>query len=282
MNTQLHFHQYFTPVWVAEILYERYYRHLTRDDVVIDPTCGSGNFLLGIPSGPHAPLSYGIEIDPVLADEARRRTGRRILTGDFRTIALPTPPTALIGNPPFETTLIEQFMTRAAEILPDGGQVGFILPAYFIQNSTRTMSYTTHWSMEILTIPREIFPRLRYSLIFGRFRKDRKRTMIGLALFPEAAALRHLPSRLSRPLTPNTSSIWVAVVERALTELGGEASLTALYQLIEGRRPTANRFWQEKIRQVLQLYPTRFIRLATGYYRLAHDEDPTPPLLAYA
>lgn len=280
MTTALN--QYFTPVWVAELLYERYFRHLTRDDVAVDPTCGSGNFLLAIPSGPQAPACYGVEIDPRLADDARRRTGRLVITGDFRTVPLPNTPTALIGNPPFQTSLIEQFMTRAAQVLPEGGQVGFILPAYFVQNSTRTVAYAQRWSMEIVTIPREIFPRLRYSLIFGRFTKNRHRTMIGLALFPETAALRQLPSRFTPTVQGATTSVWVAVVQQALEELGGAASLPALYRVIEGRRPTANRFWQEKTRQVLQSYPDRFFRVAAGYYRLTNPSPHPEPLLAYA
>lgn len=275
-------HQYFTPVWVAELLYERYFRHLTKHDVAIDPTCGTGNFLLAIPTGPDAPISYGIEVDPLLAEQARHRTGRPVITGDFRTVPLPTTPTAIIGNPPFQTALIEQFMDRAGRVLPEGGHLGFILPAYFLQNSARTIDYAERWSMDIATLPRDIFPRLRYSLIFGLFTKNRKHTMIGLALFQETAALRQLPTRFSETLKTSTSSIWVAVVHQALEELGGEASLQALYHVIEGRRPTANRFWREKTRQILQSYPDRFSRLAAGYYRLTSRPQDLAPLLAYA
>ncbi|WP_220493671.1 hypothetical protein, partial [Klebsiella pneumoniae] len=42
------------------------------------------------------------------------------------------------------------------------------------------------------------------------------------------------------------------VTRAAVEALGGEASLTEIYREIEGARPTANRYWREKVRQQLQ------------------------------
>lgn len=268
---QITLRQWFTPSWVCELLYERYFRHLTTRDVLVDPSAGIGNFLqipalLAEPN--NSPEVYGVELDPTLARQAQQRTGRHVVIGDFRTVHLPKAPTALIGNPPFQTHLIEAFLHRAATLLPLGGQVGFILPAYFFQTSQRTLAYTEQWSIESLNLPRDIFPRLRYSLVFSLFRRDRHRRLIGFALFHETAALRQLPTHIKTCLTRSSRSIWLSVVEQALTDLGGTSSLQDLYQILSGRRPTSNPFWQEKTRQTLSAYPDRFERLTAGYYRL--------------
>lgn len=59
--------------------------------------------------------------------------------------------------------------------------------------------------------------------------------------------------------------VWRALVETALRRLGGTASLAEIYREIEGVRPAGNRFWREKIRQVLQ---THFHRLAPGIWAM--------------
>ena len=42
-------HQYFTPEWAALELVAEYFPSLRSDDVVIEPSCGRGTFLKGIP-----------------------------------------------------------------------------------------------------------------------------------------------------------------------------------------------------------------------------------------
>ncbi|HVT35101.1 MAG TPA: hypothetical protein VHE37_05940, partial [Nevskiaceae bacterium] len=76
--------QFFTPLFVAEALVERYFSHLTSRDLVLEPSCGDGAFLAAIPS--HIP-AVGVEIDPVMAQRARA-TGREVISGDFRTVPL--------------------------------------------------------------------------------------------------------------------------------------------------------------------------------------------------
>lgn len=265
---------------MCEALYERYFRHLTAKDVLVDPSAGNGQFLLSIPE--HLD-SYGVEVDRALAELAAERSNKLVVIGDFRTVSLPKPPTALIGNPPFRSQLIEQFLARAASLLPMGGQVGFILPAYFLQTSQRIIDYTNIWSIESVIIPRDIFPRLSLPLIFSLFRKDQRRTLVGLALFEETAALRQLPRRFRSTIAQASRSVWLRVVEEALSELGGTGSLSAVYSVLENRRPTANSWWKEKTRQVLNAHPHRFERVEPGRYRLKSlDTIPREPLFVYA
>ena len=117
---------YPTPLWVAHAIVERHFPHLDRSDMLLEPSCGGGRFLQAIPE--HVP-ALGVELDPSLAEEARGITGRTIITGDFRTVPLSIKPTAIIGNPPFEVDLIEEMLERSHRLLPEGGRVGFLLPA---------------------------------------------------------------------------------------------------------------------------------------------------------
>ncbi len=123
------------------------------------------------------------------------------------TVSLSQPPTALIGNQPFRSQLAEQFLARAAALLPMEGQVGFMLPAYLLQTSQRIIDYTKIWSIESVIIPRDIFARLSLPLIFSLFRKDHRRTLIRLALFEETAALRQLPRRFRSTIAQASRSV---------------------------------------------------------------------------
>lgn len=70
--------------------------------------------------------------------------------------------------------------------------------------------------------------------------------------------------------TPRRSA-WQAVVEAALTALGGEASLSSIYALVADARPTRNQFWREKIRQVAQQH---CVRKSRGRYAMSTISDP--------
>lgn len=70
-------------------------------------------------------------------------------------------------------------------------------------------------------------------------------------------------------LRQSTRISWHDVVLAALEKLGGKATLDQLYSEIEGHGKTkGNRFWQEKIRQVLQQYE-EFKRMSRGVYALS-------------
>ncbi len=243
-------HQWFTPHWAASLLVERYFPNLHAGDLVIEPSCGRGAFLAAIPE---AVPALGIELDPVLAEEAAATTGRKILCGDFRTLELPSA-SVIIGNPPYRARLIEDFLARAKALLPDHGRCGFLLPAYAIQTHRRVMRWNATWAMTVEIIPRRLFPRLRLPLVFVLFTKNRIRTMVGFALYPEACAVDNVSPSAKLVLIAGRPGrgVWRALVEATLERLGGQATLPEIYHAIEPRRPTPNAFWREKVRQVLQ------------------------------
>ena len=80
-------------------------------------------------------------------------------------------------------------------------------------------------------------------------------------------ALRDMAGRAHRRLR----STWRAVVRQAMVSLGGEATLSALYERIAGNQPeqlATNRNWQAKVRQVIQ-QSSDFERVERGRWRLA-------------
>lgn len=257
--------QYPTPVWVAEALVERYFSRLNSSDFVIEPACGPGAFLGAIPG--KVP-SIGVEIDATVAQVARSTTGRPVLTGDFRSVALECQPTVILGNPPFDLKVIDGFLSRAHQMLPEGGQVGFILPAYAFQTAARVAGYADHWSLSQEMIPRNIYPGLRLPLVFALFSKDLRRTMVGFALYRETAAVQGLADPYRAALAAGSGPVWVRVVEIALEQLGGEADLSDIYSEVGGHRPTRTPFWREQIRKVVCSH-SRFVPLGAGRYALA-------------
>jgi hypothetical protein len=241
--------QYPTPVWVAESLVERHFARLDRTDVVLEPACGPGAFLGAIPANVRA---VGVEIDAQVAEVARATTGRRVVTGDFRTVALDFTPTVIIGNPPFDLRVIDGFLERAWTILPEGGRVGFILPAYAFQTAARVAGYADQWSLAQEMIPRNIYPGLSLPLVFALFSKDFRRTMVGFALYREATDVQRMPEPYRAALAAGSGPVWVKVIETALGRLGGEASLAEIYAEVEHARPTRTQFWREQIRKVVR------------------------------
>ncbi|MEB6663817.1 class I SAM-dependent methyltransferase [Achromobacter ruhlandii] len=240
--------QYFTPEWVAQALVERFYPGLGLWDQVIEPACGEGAFLRALP----APVPVlGVEIDPPLAAQAAASSGRPVLVGDFLTIDLPVKPTLVLGNPPFKGPVVAAFLERAWELLPNDGEVGFILPAFAFQTASTVDSWARRWGIDQQMMPRNVFPRLAHPLCFARFKKGR-RGLVGFALYHEAAAVARLQVRYRALLAQGERSVWAAVTRAAVEALGGEASLAEIYREIEGVRPTTNRYWREKVRQQLQ------------------------------
>lgn len=252
---------YQTPTWAAEQLVEHYYPDLTAADLVLEPSCGEGHFLDAIPS--HVP-AVGVELDAGRAAIARR-TGREILVGDVLTMDLECTPTVVLGNPPFEAGFVDALLDRAHRWLPDEGRCGLILPAFVLSTSTRLTREAERWSIAQDLIPRELFPHLRLPVLFARFEKRRRRTLVGFTLFADMAGIRGLTKRARFLLENGRAPTWRAVVLDALRECGGEASLEELYRVIEGRRPTPNPHWRPKIRQVVHHYADR---TGSGRYAL--------------
>ena len=140
-----------------------------------------------------------------------------------------------------------------------------LLPAYLFQTASRVMEYAEKWSMHQEMIPRNVFEGLSKPLIFTVFSKDAKRTLVGFAFYREADAVLRLKKQaraiLDRART--SMSVWRQVVDAALADLGGEASVSQIYAALEGRRPTENHWHREKVRQTLGRY---FVRVGDGRY----------------
>lgn len=261
--------QYMTPVWGAEELYAQFFGDLQCGELVVEPSCGTGNFLMAIPRTVKA---VGVEIDPTLAAEAVRRTGRRVVVGDFRRVplGLSQAPAAIVGNPPFSAQIIDGFLRRAHHLLKDGGRVGFVLPAYLFQTASRVMGYAEQWAIEQIAIPRNLFPGLSKALVFGIFTKGASRgRLVGFALYRELFDVLQLEPGAQRVLANGSPSraggIWRQAVASVLGGLGGQATLAEIYMAMEGRRPSQTTWWREKVRQTLQRY---FRRLSPGLYAL--------------
>jgi hypothetical protein len=257
-------HQWFTPQWACEAIIERHFPELSAGDSVLEPSCGPGRFLMALPAEVDA---LGVEIDPTLAERARRMSGRTVITGDFLQLPLDRRFTHAVGNPPFEAGTIHRFLNRTHDLLEDGGKCGMLLPAYIFQTSTKVLSLAERWSISQELVPRNIFPGLSLPLVFAMFRKERVRSLVGFFLYREAADVATLPRPLKAALQEApTGSVWRHAVRSAFEYMGVQAAtLEALYAAVE--RPTANKFWREQVRKTLGAFP-EFRREAAGVWSL--------------
>lgn len=253
--------QYPTPVWAAELLLDRAFPRLTSDDHVLEPTCGPGQFLSVVPAEVRA---TGIEIDPRMAAIAIQESGRRVIIGDVLDVELDFTPTAVIGNPPFRASLIDRLLERCHSWLPEGGKVGMILPAYYLgRQPERLLRQSEKWEIRQELLPQCLFARLSVPLTFCLYERTSSGVVFGFALYREISDIRRLELRY-RALLNGTGSVWLKAVAEAVQNLGGRARLEEIYREM-GRRPlpTGNQWWQEKVRQVLQLH---FSRVGRGLY----------------
>lgn len=248
--------QYFTPSWAAAALVRQHFSDLSENDFVVEPMCGPGRFLEPIPA--HVP-AMGIEIDPEQAARARERTGRRIITADFRDVSFAERPTVFLGNPPFKTRLFDEFLSIAEKVMSVDGRIGMILPAFFFQTSGRVVRYNEAWGIATELLPRDLFPGLEKPLIFATFRKDLERKLIGFSLYHEQAFVKALPKDVGESLREGPRT-WKEVVSDAIDAAGGVATLQQIYDYVADRRPSTNPHWKEQIRKVCQAKATRVDR----------------------
>jgi site-specific DNA-methyltransferase (adenine-specific) len=240
--------QWFTPFWAAEELVADALRSLGSVSIV-EPACGTGAFLSAIP--PHLP-AFGVDIDPAVVRAAVANSGREVIVGDFRTVDLSGREVQLvIGNPPFPMATVEGFMQRSHQLLPDGGMVAMILPAFAFQTPSRVARWMDHYSIDVSLIPRTLFGKIAQALVWAKFIKGGQRRFHGLMLFAEQRDIEQMRPMFREALAgPGT---WREAVRRALEALGGEASLSAIYDLITPER-RVSQHWQPKVRQTLQLH----------------------------
>lgn len=242
--------QFFTPEWAPPRILDHYFG-LKGSDFVVDAGCGRGPFLKAVPSGIRA---IGVELDPVLAAEAVENTGREVLVGDFRTIALPDIPTAIIGNPPFSREVIDGFVARASELLPENGRCGFILPTSYLSFSSTFSRIAERFSVKSDILPRDLFPRISVPISFYLFTREHVRRHHGFFLFEEANEIRGMPKhvRLALYRGENRRSPWHSAVKSALVALGGRATNSQIYEHIQGKLPRQIETWKDTIRRTLQ------------------------------
>ncbi len=251
--------QYLTPEWFAAALVDQ--ADIRPGARVVDIGCGRGAFLKAIPA--HA-QAVGVEIDPAMAAYTEENSGRSVIVGDFEQVTLPFQPTIFMGNPPYKFTQICRWLEKMHRLLrEDEGRVEAMLPAYFFQTSQNVVAWSDRWSLEQRMIPRDIFPGLKYSLVWAIFRKERLRRMFGFMLYREAAEVKELPKDVKLMLVHGRprKGAWAAVVDAAIA-LRGPLHLREIYEYVCGRRPSGNPAWQEQVRKVLY----------TGHYQQDGDE----------
>ncbi|MCG3193075.1 MAG: ATP-dependent RNA helicase RhlB [Thermoanaerobaculia bacterium] len=174
--------QYFTPVWLADLLFELLRCLLPDEDAskvsVLDPTCGSGRLLA--PWVAAGATVLGIELDELAATHAKKAIGStNVRTGDLLdyrsllsgfSLVLTNPPYGIWWNPPdagevwsCETSggLLEsqgatlEICTRALDY---GGLLVALIPTSAFQNakdrSLRDVLYSNFEGILQVTIPK--------------------------------------------------------------------------------------------------------------------------------
>jgi site-specific DNA-methyltransferase (adenine-specific) len=253
--------QFNTPRWTCHLLVQHYFAHLTSDDLVLEPSVGTGAWLDAIARDVPA---IGVEIDPLVAAIARERTGRPIIVGDFTELELDFTPSAVIGNPPFGAAL-RGFVRRIAAILTPGARAGLIVPVSAFSFARPTLEMLGGLDVGVDLLPRDLFPRISEPIMFLRMTRASQSRLIGFLLFDEAAALRSMRAEYRRILDDGRRPLWQEVTESALRALGGQATLTQIYRVIENYRPTTNPWWRDSVRRYCQQIADRVDR---GVYRL--------------
>jgi hypothetical protein len=177
--------QYFTPRHITQMAAELC--SISRSDVVIDPACGTGGFLIAalnrMTSGQHltsAQLSsfvkdhlMGFESEPITAALC---VANMILRGDGKTGIIPEDcftsgyypegkATVVLGNPPFPhkktDTPPEKFVDRGLEALGQRGQLAMIVPGSLLvkqpKGKWRARVLKSNSLKAVITLPSELF-----------------------------------------------------------------------------------------------------------------------------
>jgi len=185
--------QFMTPVWAAEEILSLV--GLSSEERVLEPSCGNGAFLKAIPKDIQA---IGVEIDEELAEVARKDTGREVIVGDFREVELPYQPTLIIGNPPFQTSLVKDFINRSRILLPDGGRLVFILSTHIMQTSESVLPMLEGFGADHWIMPRTLFSKAERPLSLLQLTKGASHCR-GMALYSQAYVVKYLPKCLKEP-----------------------------------------------------------------------------------
>lgn len=255
--------QWFSPRWAANEIAA--FAEIKDSDIVLEPSCGDGALLEVISSQTFA---FGVEIDKQMAEIARTRTGRLVIEGDFLEVDIPHQPTVLLGNPPFKTDLVVNFIRKGYQLLPDQGRLVFLLSTHILQTPEKVLQMIEGFGAEHWIVPRTLFNRAQRPLSLLRLVKGESYQQ-GLALYDQALVFKFFPRAVKTIANKGGRGVWKDVVEWALKEAGGTADTQTIYRLVQPRRPTQNEWWRDKIRQILQLH---FHPVSRGRWTLKSEE----------
>lgn len=161
---------YYTPTQTVKALIDKF--HFNPNDKILDPCCGTGNFLLQLPSWLSFESIYGNDLDTISVKIARLNMALKygspasliydhITTLDYLTQYTKTGFDYIIGNPPWgyefsdteRTTLknkfrsasskniesYDVFIEQAFHHLSNGGHVAFVLPEAILNVKAHTI-----------------------------------------------------------------------------------------------------------------------------------------------
>lgn len=94
------------------------------------------------------------------------------------------------------------------------------------------------------------------------------RLLVGFTLYHEAHEINGMPNWAKALLIHGEPrrQTWRVVVEGALQRIGGRGTLSEIYHAMRDSRPSENKWWKDKVRQVLQLH---FVRVGPGEWALS-------------
>lgn len=92
---------FYTPKSIRDIVFDEINKYLTPKNI-LEPTCGSGEFLIDCENRYDKAVITGVELDPRSAKIAREMTTRtNVITKDFMEWKSDTEYDLIIGNPPY-------------------------------------------------------------------------------------------------------------------------------------------------------------------------------------
>src|SRR3546814_18693361 len=81
--------------------------------------------------------------------------------------------------------VIECFLDRAHQILPDDGLVAMVLPAYAFQTPSRVFKRLDRFAIDVNMIPRALFPGLSKPQTWDKYTQSSNSRFSGLMLLAE-------------------------------------------------------------------------------------------------
>ena len=128
--------QYFTPDPLVRFVLDLVDEPGGTPRSVLDPSCGSGRFLLGAGErwSLEGPALRGFDTDPAaLGAASTQLPGAQLSARDFLEVPVSEPVDLVVGNPPYvrrrgkKRDLYVDFIERSLDHLEDGGRLGLVL-----------------------------------------------------------------------------------------------------------------------------------------------------------